>query len=438
MKFSLRHQSTGIIYRYIVPAGNLMLRGFMRKMYVHNRHGVPANTPVLLASNHPTAFVDPCVLCVFLDPPLYNMTRGDIFKKPFFRRLLESINMFPVFRMRDGYGSRDRNEEVFEFCRQRLAHRGVVTIYVEGEHHLERRVRPIQKGIIRIAFGTLEQHHLDDLQIVPVSCNYVYGDRPRDEVMMNVGAPIFLRDYWVDYQRDPNGATARLVADIESKLKTICLHIDNPADDDLAEQLLTLVRGNMAGSLVPIVEYQNKRFEAEKSLCDRLNALPGDEKAALREAAKTYFNALAARGLHDDALVHPEWGAWGRLLFFALGLAPMVLGRLGSLPVVALARYVTKKVVKKREFLSSVHMGVGFLWGMLYYLLWFLASLPTGNPWWIALSMVLPVLGWFDMFYRENWVRWRRARRALRHSDRNMLLGLRQVLQQHKAFVKRT
>ena len=59
----------------------------------------------------------------------------------------------------------------------------MVTIYVEGEHHLEKRVRPIQKGIVRIAFGACEKlgDDLKDLQIIPVGVNYVAGDQWRDE-----------------------------------------------------------------------------------------------------------------------------------------------------------------------------------------------------------------------------------------------------------------
>ena len=84
MKFSLRHQSTGAVYPFIVPiGGNSMFYGYMRKVHVHNREGVPSDKPVLIAANHPTAFVDPCLLCTYLDPPIYNMARGDIFQKPF-------------------------------------------------------------------------------------------------------------------------------------------------------------------------------------------------------------------------------------------------------------------------------------------------------------------------------------------------------------------
>jgi 1-acyl-sn-glycerol-3-phosphate acyltransferase len=402
-----------------------MYWGYFRKVYVHNRLGVPSDRPVLLAANHPTAFLDPCLLCTYLDPPLYNMTRGDIFRKPFFRKLMESINMFPVYRVRDGYAGRDRNDEVFEYCIDKLQNRRVVTIYVEGEHHLEKRVRPVQKGIARIAFAAFERHRLDDLQIIPAGCNYVWGDRPRDEVMVNIGQPILVKNYWDDYQRDPAGTVQRLCNDVEKALKSVCYHIENKNDDALAERLLALHRGDYPEPPLPIVTYNNRRFLREKAVLDRLNVLPENEKNALRERTERYFNALEQAGLDDAALMNPRWGRWLWLAFFAIGFLPFLLGYLSSWPLIRVSKYVADKKAKKREFYSSVRIGVGLLAGMAYYFLLFLTSLFTLNPYWITLGLSLPLWGWFAEFYREMWLRWRAARKAVTHPQREELLRLR-------------
>ncbi len=389
---------------------------------------MPVDKPVLLAANHPTAFVDPCLLGIFLYPPLYNMTRGDVFRKPFFRKLMDSINMFPVFRMRDGFRGRDRNQEVFEFCEKKLLEKRVVTIYVEGEHHLEKHVRPVQKGILRIAFDTYEKHRLDDLQIIPAGCNYVWGDRPRDEAMVCIGTPILVRDYWEAYQANPADAMAQLANDIEAALKTVCLHIDDPGDAELLETLLTLRRSEHGVHFVPIVSFSNDRFAREKAVCDALNQLDEAEKQALQTTTSAYFEALKKAGLTDEGLQQPKFAAWHWLLLFVAGFVPFALGYLTSRPVVWFAAFVAEKTVKKREFYSSVFMGAGFFGGMLYYLVWFVACLISLNPWWIAFALTLPVLGWFSMIYREYRIRWVDARRALTHPDRQALLDLREKI----------
>lgn len=413
MKFSLRHQSTGKLYPYIEVLSHTMYWGFFRKVHLHNRSGVPSDKPVLLAANHPTAFVDPCLLCSYLNPPIYNMTRGDIFRKPFFRMLMEGINMFPVYRARDGYTGRDRNEAVFDFCVEKLRDRRVVTIYVEGEHHLDKRIRSVQKGIARIAFEAYDKHRLDALQIIPAGCNYRFGDRPRDEVMINIGAPIYVKDYWDAYLRDPAVTTQRLCDDIETALKSVCYHIESPDDDVLAERLLTLLRSENTPAAFPLVSHNDGRFFKGKALIDQVNEMAATEKNQLKAKTDRYFDLLGKSGLHDDALMNPAWAGLDRILIFVAGLIPFLIGYISSWPLIWLAKYVADKKVSKREFYTSVRMGVGFLAGVPYYFMLLLTGIFAGTPLWIAFGLALPLFGWFSLVYVEIWSQWRRARSAI-------------------------
>ncbi|MBC7776052.1 MAG: 1-acyl-sn-glycerol-3-phosphate acyltransferase [Phycisphaerae bacterium] len=383
------------------------------------------NTPVLIAANHPTAFIDPIFLCIFFDPPVYNMTRGDIFRKPFFRKLLESFNMFPVFRKREGYQGRDRNEEVFEFCQKKLLSRVAVNIFVEGEHHLDKRVLSMHKGIARIAFGTYESHCLEDLQIVPVGCNYVYGDRTRDEAKIIVGTPLFIKDYWPAYEENPNAAINQLCSDIQVALKSICYHIEDPADDTLAEQLLSLWRNDHPAAHLPIVEYQAPRFWGEKVLLDQLNQMPEPEKNLLRQHTTAYFSALEKVGLKDEALTHPEHASLAWLLFL-LPVTPIaIFGFVLEWPVRWLLYRTVKKIVKKREFYTSLLMGMGVIIGGIYLGGMLLGGMLLNAPWLVTLSLMMPLLAWISIFWKETLLRWKNARTAQAHPERERLLALR-------------
>ncbi|MBV6438755.1 MAG: hypothetical protein DYG98_24440 [Haliscomenobacteraceae bacterium CHB4] len=426
MRLDLFYRSSGKNYVWLEPAMHVAFRLFFRKIYVHNQSGVPPFKPVLIASNHPTAFVDPILFCEFFDPPVYNMTRGDIFRKPLYRKLMESVNMFPVYRHRDGYAERDRNEETFEYCRNKLHDGHTINIFVEGIHHLDKRVlTPIQKGIARIAFGAYERHPSDELQIVPVGCNYIYGDRPRDEVKLVVGSPIYVRDYWKMYLENPNMAIAGLCTDIEKELRSVCYHIENGGDDALAERLLDLWRSEHPASLLPIVEYSGNRFFGEKAVLDRLNGLATYEKSKLQEQVDAYFSAVEKAELTDAALLHPEHGSISWSLFLAAGFAPFLLGGILSWPVRRLANFATDKLVKKREFSTSITLGTAFFSGLLYCALFLIAGLVLSAPVLISLALLLPILAGFFLFYREIWARWRMARKARRHPKREELLRLR-------------
>jgi 1-acyl-sn-glycerol-3-phosphate acyltransferase len=429
MRLDLFYKSTGKNYLWLEPLMHIALRIFFRKIYLYNRQGVPGLKPVLIASNHPTAFVDPILFCEFFDPPVYNMTRGDIFRKPFFRKLMESVNMFPVFRHRDGYGERDRNDETFEYCKNKLRDGHTINIFVEGEHHLDKRVlTPIQKGIARIAFSTFENYPSDDLQIVPVGCNYVFGDRVRDEIKLNVGEPIFVKNYWKTYLENPNAAIASLCSDIETALKSVCYHIEKREDDTLAERLLVLWRSENPASLLPVVEHSGDRFFAEKAVLDRLNTLSDLEKNELREKTDAYFAALEKAGLNDEALSHPEHAGFGWLFFLTIGFVPFVTGGVLSWPVRWLANFATNKLVKKREFRTSILLGVAYLSGLLYCAIFLAAGLITGSPMLISLALLLPLLAWFYLFYREIFARWMAAGKAVKHPLRKELLALRRAI----------
>jgi glycerol-3-phosphate O-acyltransferase / dihydroxyacetone phosphate acyltransferase len=421
-------KSKGWIYNMLLPAIHLEYRMLFRKIYLHNRKGVPANKPVLIASNHPTAFIDPIFFCIFFDPPVYNMTRGDIFRKPFFRKLLEHCNMFPVYRQRDGYDRRDRNDEVFEYCKQKLQEGVAVNIFVEGEHHLDKRVLTMQKGIARIAFGTYEQHPMDDLQIVPVGCNYVAGDILRDEAKLNVGKPIFVKDYWQRYQENPGGTVTALCNDIRKALIALCYHIEDRDDDVLAEQLLTLWRNDNPTQLLPIVEKSNDRFLGEKKVLAAINAMSPDEKAPLKLQTTAYFEALNNAGFTDEALTQPRQGHWNWLLLFVLGFIPSILGSILSWPIRALAQYITRKKVSKREFRTSILLGVGTLGTFFYYILLFLVGICLGWPILVSTAILLPVFTWFSIFWNERLTHWRNARRAMQHPDRDKLKAMRAAI----------
>jgi len=428
MKYRYAHLNQGLAYFLLEPFLHLAFRAFFRQVHVNNHRAVLAGKPVLLAVNHPTAFIDPLLLCMYLAPPIYNMTRGDIFRKPFFRKLMESANMFPVFRRRDGYAGRDRNDEVFDWCVEKLRTGHTVTIYVEGEHHLEKRVRPVQKGIARIAFGAYEKHRQDDLQIIPVGCNYQYGDRPREEAMLNIGQPIFVRDYWPAYQQNPAATILKLCADIESALKTtVCFHLESD-DDVLAEQLLTLHRSEQPQTLLPVVRFDTQRFAQEKAVLDRLNAMPEADKSALRDRTAGYFSLLKKSGLDDAALLKPGRGHWLWLLFFAAGSPLAFAGWLSSWPVRAITYWLADSKVKKREFYGSVVLGASFLVGLIFYLTLLLIGAWVGGWRGAAAALALPLLGWFSILFAEMWSRWRAARRALQHEDRAEMLRLREAV----------
>jgi hypothetical protein len=343
------------------------------------------------------------------------MARGDVFQKPLYRKLMESINAFPVYRKRDGYDDIDRNKEVFDACAKHLSENQVLAIYVEGRHHDDLRVLPAQKGIVRIAFVAYEKYRLERLAIYPMGNNYARAGSPRDEVMINIGTPLYVKDYWADYEENSGRAINRLARDIEMALRPICLHLEHPDDDALADRLLTLHRSEYPARVFPIIERDHPRFQREKAIVDRLNTMNFSEKHQLQATTAAYFGALQQKGWSDEALVNAStWGHAGRLLFLVLTFLPFLVGYVTSWPVLWLSHTVAHKTVRKKIFFGSVVIGTGFIGGIIWYFLWLLPGLFLLSWKWIAAVLLSLPLGWFSIIWREHWKQFWAARRVLR------------------------
>jgi glycerol-3-phosphate O-acyltransferase / dihydroxyacetone phosphate acyltransferase len=428
MNWTIKSQRDGYLYKIWRKQTPWMLYNQMRHVHAHNRAGVPSDQPVIIAANHPTAFVDPVMIGRFVYPYLYNMTRGDIFRKYWARRIMNEINMFPVFRTRDGYTEADRNDGVFEFCIEKLINRRALTLFVEGMHHADKRINPLQKGIARIAFPAYAQHNLEDLVIIPIGCSYWYSDRVRDVAFFNVGTPIAIKDYSATYQTSPAAATKRLCDDITTALRSLAFHISDPDDDDLAEYLLELHRSDHPQAAFPHTTYNDLAFRGEKAVLDRLNQLDPAVKTDLGAKCDSYFNDLKKHNLTDGGLMNPQWMARPRILILLIGFVPFLFGWLGHAPVEALAAWVTNNKIKKREFKSSIYMGIEHFGGILWYQTWIILALIVWKPVLIGLALLWPLCGAWSLVWRDLWGDFTAAWRASRHPERTQLMAKRAVI----------
>ena len=148
---------TGVFYYIVRPLARIGIWMYYRKIYIANTERIPKNKPVIIAANHPTGFMEPCIMAVFLRRPLYFLVRGDFFRKSYFNFLMRSLNMIPIFRKRDGnFRDLKSNYASFAACYEALRANRTIMIFPEGSAVHEKRLRPLQKGISRLAFGAMQ------------------------------------------------------------------------------------------------------------------------------------------------------------------------------------------------------------------------------------------------------------------------------------------
>src|SRR6266705_2552141 len=101
---------------------------FCRRIII-NKPELKKKGPLLLACNHPNSFLDAAILADLFKYPVYSLTRGDVFKKTFYNKILTALKMLPVYRTSEGVEKLGINYETFEDCKNIFQKEGIVLIF---------------------------------------------------------------------------------------------------------------------------------------------------------------------------------------------------------------------------------------------------------------------------------------------------------------------
>lgn len=392
-----------MLYRLVRPLAALGIRANYQHICISNKDRIPKDKPVILAANHPTAFMEPCILACFLDRPLFFLVRGDFFQKPIFNFLLRQLNMLPVFRMRDGgYKNLKQNYSTFDACYQALKQSKTIMILAEGRTIHEKRLRSIQKGTARIALGTLKRFpDLEDVYIVPVGVNYTYAERSRTRVMIDFGEPLRATSYLKgEAKYDAEGIT-KLTEDLSTALKQRVVIIEDPLDEPLTEDLLRLQRPLYALPTFPVISDSEKPLLGEKSMADRVNETASTEKSVWKEKLSTFFQELVDHRISEKDLLGPQFSRTSAFLYLVLGFVPFVIGYLWNLLPLGLASYIADNKVKDVTFYTPIKWAVGIGAFLIWTILGIIILSALSMYWAIPLLFLFMLFGYHATYYLE-------------------------------------
>ncbi len=201
---------------------------YYKKIIVKGLENVPKNKAVLFISNHPNALIDPLITATNCKLETHYLTQAGVFTNAFIKNLLFSFHMIPVYRVRDGLGSKNlksANEKIFQYCYTLLNKKKAILIFPEGSHNIQRRVRPFRKGFVRIVFGAMDQNNDLEIDIIPVGVNYNNIEAYASKVSLYFGKPIAAKPFWEI--EDRNEAIKKLLEVSSEKLKLVTNHIED-------------------------------------------------------------------------------------------------------------------------------------------------------------------------------------------------------------------
>ena len=207
----------------------LGLHFYFRKIIIHGRENIPTGHPILFTPNHQNAFMDALLVVTSNGSFTHFLTRADIFKKGFVHWLLSTINLVPIYRIRDGWNALDRNQETFNQCTELFEKGESILIFPEGNHGKYRRLRPLSKGFTRVVFEALQKDPSLQLYIVPVGLNYTAHRSFFSSVSVYYGKPLLTNSYFD--QPQPNGAN-QLRQDLAQSMQNLITHVDDEENYD--------------------------------------------------------------------------------------------------------------------------------------------------------------------------------------------------------------
>lgn len=392
------------LYHFFRPLATLGYKIYFKKLYYVGAENIPKDKPVIFSVNHPTAFLEPTVLaCTFWECDFYFITRGDIFKKPLYRKILESLLMIPIYRFKDGFENLRQNAAIMDQIRDMLSENKSIMIFSEGTTITAKRLHPLQKGMGRMAFSNYEKYGDLDLQIVPVGMTYCDPHAPRLEVMIKVGKPIPLSNYYDIHAENTAKAINKLTKDVEVAMRECLVHVAKKTDDDLADNLLLLYRNSFPQPTFPIFERGERRLLAQKEMIDNLNKMPENEHTTLNEKSDIYFTKLKTQGLEDIAIAQPYHARFKNLLALIIGFIPFLIGWYGHYLPNWYSRKIRRERVKAIEFDGPVTLGVAIGATVIQYLVLLIIGLIVWTWSFWLFVLVLPFLGFYSLLYNELW-----------------------------------
>jgi 1-acyl-sn-glycerol-3-phosphate acyltransferase len=219
---------TSLTYKILRVYSNFVYRRWFSIIEVNGERNIPENTSVIFAPNHQNGFIDAMALLSSSPKPVVFLARADLFKKKWLDTFLRSLKIMPAYRLRDGIQNLKKNEDSFEQAIDVLLNKEFFCLMPEGGQEELRTLRPLVKGMFRIAFATQDVlKESDSVKIVPVGIDYGNYDHTGGHLVVNFGKPIDIKNYYQLYVENAPVAQNQLRDELYRRMEPLMLNIQS-------------------------------------------------------------------------------------------------------------------------------------------------------------------------------------------------------------------
>jgi len=388
--------SFSLVRNYII----FNFKRYYGEYIVTGRENIPLNCPVIFAPNHINALMDALAVHSIAPPkiPVIFLARADVFKNPTAKKLLTFCKIMPAFRMRDGIENLGKNNDVFEDCVGILSQNKALGIMPEGDQGEQRKLRPLVKGIFRIAFATQQlQGTSPYVKIVPVGIDYGDLSKFGKHIIIHIGKPIEVSAFMSAYQQNPVIATNEIRDKLRNNLNDLSVNLASEKYYDCFETVIKVANSTYVKSL-NLIGNTVSRFAARQEIVKKLVDLEKNEPdniEKLNSIANGYKGLMNKLNLQTWVLeTENQTITWiiSRSLLLLCTFPIFMAGLLFNFLPFFLPVFIRKFVLKTQYegFFSSLQFGLGILTFPLFYLLQTIFfGLWVNSTWWLIVAFSL-------------------------------------------------
>lgn len=387
---------------------------FYFKNTIEGVGNIPKDKPIIFAPNHQNALMDAlAVLCTKTWQPVF-VARADIFKKPLINKILTFLKILPIFRIRDGYENLQKNDEVFNKTIDVIKNRNGLVILPEGNHGEKKRLRPLKKGIARIALQAENSLNGElDIQIVPVGLDYTNYIKVRSGLLIRFGNPIPVKSLTKLYNQNPAKAHNLLIELVGKGLNPEMIDIEDEKYYNIYKIILDMFT-RVCIQRKGIKDNHSNQFTTQKLIIAKLDKFKNsrfDDFLLLAADALEYNLLLNRRDFTSNTYPMNSNNKWAFVPFAIalLALSPLFLySFINNLIPISGIKLLSGKI-KDKQFISSIRFAAGLILFPLFHAIQVVvfAIITKSLVFTLVYTALLPISvyffflykGWFEKFW---------------------------------------
>ena len=351
-----------MLYYFIKFSLLLYSRIYFKRIYIYGASNIPQDKPVFLASNHSNGFLDGTMVSALLFPKATRIfVRGDVFGPGWANFLLRSLKLIPIYRARDGDSRQNAksNNRSFDQLYEEFQKNRIVLIFPEADAQIEKRLRPLKKGMARMI---IDMQSRDDgkmeVAVVPFGLNYTHYKRHRNELMISFSTPVYLKDYVVEGETERE-AFNKMMLDVGERIKREMVDV-NQGDEAITETALRIIRKERSEPILKFWFRSNERLRSEIAVSEQIKA--SDKNSELRKAITAYQTALDTYKTKEEGSKPLKF--W-QYLFILVFIIPSSLSWLVMRWGLFFGKRLVEAKVKLDELYESIYFGVGLAYNWI-------------------------------------------------------------------------